>query len=67
MDEHNCETWQINDLRIIKSEELIDDEDGEILYCVYSFKLDAVTFVGENTVKALQKRGIQQLDNLPTN
>jgi hypothetical protein len=67
MDQTNWETWQINDLRVIKSEELIDDEDGKVCYCIYSFSIDAVSFVGENIIKLLQERGIQELDNLPTN
>lgn len=66
MDQQNWKTWQINDLRIITSEEFVDDED-ETHYCIYSFSIDAVSFVGENVIKLLRERGIQEIDNLPTN
>ena len=67
MDQQNWQTWQIDDLRIINSEELIDDEDGETHYCIYSFSIDAVSFVGENVIKLLRERGIQEIEKLPTN
>jgi hypothetical protein len=67
MDQKSWGTWQINDLRVIKSEEFIDDEDGEVCYCIYSFSIDAVSFVGEDVINSLRERGIQELDNLPTN
>jgi hypothetical protein len=67
MEQTNWETWQISDLRVIKSEDFIDDEDGEVCYCVYSFSIDAVSLVGENIIKSLRERGIQELDNLPAN
>ncbi|NEO85300.1 MAG: hypothetical protein F6J87_13785 [Spirulina sp. SIO3F2] len=62
--------WEIEDLRIVRSEmeEFDKDDDAEYqaLYCVYSFKLDSVTFVDENERKQLLKRGVLEIDELPS-
>ncbi|MEH2208144.1 MAG: hypothetical protein V7K53_29405 [Nostoc sp.] len=54
----------IDDLRVIKSEEFVD-EDSKTCCCIYSFSLDAVTFVDNEVIQLLQERGIKELDKLP--
>ncbi|MCL1473183.1 hypothetical protein [Argonema antarcticum] len=54
----------IEDLRVINSEEFVND-DGEMCHCIYSFSLDAVTFVDDAVIQLLKDRGIQELEELP--
>lgn len=61
------EEWNkrpIDDLRVITSEEFLDDE-GKTYHCIYSFTLDAVTFVDDILVNLLRERGIIELEKLP--
>lgn len=63
----NLQHWKeraIDDLRIITSEEFLDEE-GKACHCIYSFTLDSVTFVDDSIVNLLRERGIQELERLP--
>jgi hypothetical protein len=60
----NIESWSIDDLRVVKSEEFVDD-DGQYCFCIYSLKLDAVTFVDDRGIEKLRERGIKEIHNLP--
>ena len=57
--------WPIEDLLLVPSENY-EDEDGELMHCVFSRRLNAVTFVGSNESAALQERGANVLDVLPS-
>ena len=57
-------TWPIEDLYLVPSEDSLDD-DGDPIYCVFSHELDGVTFVDADEVAVLRRRGIQTLDRLP--
>lgn len=56
------DTFAIGDLRLVMDETIDDDE---LLYCIYSFSLDAVTYVDEVTLQKLKLRGIQDMQALP--
>jgi hypothetical protein len=56
------DTFAIEDLRLVMDETIDDDE---LLYCIYSFSLDAVTYVDEVTLQKLKLRGIQDMQALP--
>ena len=62
---NNWKEHSIDDLRVINSEEFIDDE-GHTCYCIYSFSLDSMTFVNDEIIQLLRQRGIQELEDLPT-
>lgn len=53
----------INDLHLIL-DETIEDENN-VLYCIYSYSLDAVSFVDEVTLQTLKLRGIQEEKTFP--
>lgn len=57
-------TWAIDDLFLVPSEDVLGD-DGEMSSCVYSKELGAVTFVDDDELAVLKQRGIQTLDRLP--
>ena len=57
-------TWPIEDLFLIPSDDSVDDE-GEPIHCLFSKELDAVTYIDAGDLAVLRQRGIQSLDRLP--
>ena len=63
--------WAIDDLRLIRSEAIdLEDDENEagaerVLHCIYSFKLDSVTFVEVQICQALLQRGIVEQEEMP--
>lgn len=60
----NLSDWPIEDLFAIPSEGYVD-EAGVPTHCIFSRKLDAVTFVGPEEYAVLKARGIQEMPELP--
>ena len=65
-DEMNDEfdDWPIDDLRLVLAERC-EMDDGTVLYCIYSKKYEAVTFVSAEEVSILKGKGIITIDVLP--
>jgi hypothetical protein len=53
-----------SDLRVVPAESSTDD-DGERLVAVYSFSLDALTWVGPAEEQALLTAGVAVMESLP--
>ncbi len=61
--------WPIDDLRLIRSEQIdaedLEEDNAQTIYCIYSFKLDSVTFIEGDAHHSLLRRGIIELDEMP--
>jgi hypothetical protein len=58
-------TWPIDDLFHIPSDDFIDDDDGEWCHIIFSTSLDAFTSVDADDLAVLKQRGIRTLDRSP--
>lgn len=56
--------WRSTIYKVVKLKEFVDD-NCEACFCVYSLKLDSITFVWVEMFQHLQKRGIKEIQNLP--
>jgi hypothetical protein len=54
----------VTDLKIVNGETVVD-EDGNRFVAVYSYSIDAITFVDTEEEQKLLKAGVEVIDSLP--
>ena len=55
------DNWPADDLRLYKQ----NFDNGESIWLVYSFQMDALTPVNEEEIWQLQQKEVQEIDKLP--
>jgi|GEM_PF-6314322 len=60
----NFGDWPIDDLKVVTTEQS-EDEEGLPIYCLYSKRLDSITFIKDEELTRLRHRGIREIESLP--